>query len=220
MAADVLGAGVDGDIDAQLERRGKIRRDPGIVGQHGNTAGMRGARDGGNILHLEGERTGRFAQDGAGVVAQQPGDAAAYQRVVILDLDPHGDQTVVAKAARRRIGRIADQQMLAGLEHGNEGNDDGRQAVGRGDRLVGALQPRHGFLEGEGRGRAVAAVADRLLAEIAGSFVVLQRRVNDGGGPENGGIDHAGVLFRSTSGMRQQRIGLGHGTLGMGPALS
>ncbi len=80
MAADIFGAGEDGEIDAERDRGEVERGRPGVVDQGGDTARFGGGADGGDVLHLERMGAGAFEEDGAGPVGDQGGDAGADQR--------------------------------------------------------------------------------------------------------------------------------------------
>ena len=127
MAADIFGAGLHADVDATLQRTVKQRRRPGIVVDHERAAFMGHRRDGGNIGHLEGLRARRLDQHGAGVRLEQRADACADQRIEIGGLDAIASQHAVAEIARRPVGVVANQQMVAGLGHREQGGGDRRQ---------------------------------------------------------------------------------------------
>ncbi len=87
MAADVLGRGVDAEVDAVLEGLEVQRRRPGVVEHGENASTARGRGDRGHVLHLEGQRAWRFHVDDPGLGPDQARDLGADQRVVVGRLD-------------------------------------------------------------------------------------------------------------------------------------
>ena len=115
MAAEIFGAGLNGHIHAEVMRAEKQRRCPRIVHQRGDTARGGGSDDGGYVLDLERLGARGLEEDGAGVGADEAGDVAGNERVIIGGFDPVARQHLVADAARRLIGAVDHQQMIAGL---------------------------------------------------------------------------------------------------------
>ncbi len=74
VAAEIFRAGVDGEVDAGIERAEVERGRPGIVHQHGRAFGVRGRSNRRDVLHFETERSRRLDENGAGVFAHQAGD--------------------------------------------------------------------------------------------------------------------------------------------------
>ena len=97
------------------------RRRPGVVVDHQRAARMRDRGDGRDVGHFEGLRAGRLDQNGAGVRLEQVGDAGADQGIEIAGLDAVAGQHAVAEIARGPVGIVADQQMIAGLQHRQQG---------------------------------------------------------------------------------------------------
>ena len=112
---------MDRKIDAVIERAEKQRRGPGVVDHHRGAMAMRHSRDGGNVLNLERQRAGAFAEHRLGVRLHQFRDAGADQGIVIGGLDPHALQQPVAEAARRAIAIVGHQQMIAMAAHRQDG---------------------------------------------------------------------------------------------------
>ena len=134
-----LVAGLHADVDALIERAMIQRRRPGVVVDDERAARMRDRGDRGNVGHLEGLRARRFDQHRPGVGLEQAGDAGADQRIEIAGLDAVAGEHAVAEIARRPVGVVADQQMVAGLQHREQGGGDRGQARGR-DADAGALR--------------------------------------------------------------------------------
>ena len=76
---------------------------------------MRGLGDGGNILHLECERAGAFAEHRFGVGLEQRRDVGGGR--IIARLDAKALQRRVAEMPRRPIDAVGHQQMIAAADH-------------------------------------------------------------------------------------------------------
>ena len=129
MAADIFGAGLDREIDAVVERAEIERRRPGIVHQDQRAFGVRGLGDGGGVLHFEAQRARRFEIDRAGVRAGiSSAIAAPIERIVIGRRDAEPREDAVAEIARRPIGAVGDEQMVAGIARPTAGRSKSPRA--------------------------------------------------------------------------------------------
>ena len=82
MADDIFRRRLHGDIGAMRERLEVERRRPGVVEGEPDAARPAGLGDGGQVLHLEGLRAGRFGDDQPRPLGDQVGDARADGRIV------------------------------------------------------------------------------------------------------------------------------------------
>ncbi|MCY1426374.1 hypothetical protein D9M71_421930 [compost metagenome] len=167
------------------------RSAPGVVEHHQRAVGVGDLGDAGHVLHLEGQGAGGFEEDDTGVGANQFGDAAADQRVVVGGLDAEALERLVAEGAGRVVDRIGHQQVVAGLERGQQGGGQGAQAAGREHGAMGALQFGQGALQGAGGGVAMATVG------VEGAVLGVQ---GFDGGEEQG----RGAVDRSIHGATDQ----------------
>ncbi len=101
VAAEVLGAGVQRDVGAARKGGKPQRRRPGVVEQHQCAAPMRDLGDRGQVLHLEGERPGRFGEHDARARPHLALDGGAGQRIVVARLDPEASS---CWSQNRRVG--------------------------------------------------------------------------------------------------------------------
>ena len=142
--------------------------------------------------------------DGARIRLHQAGDRGADQRIVIGGGDAEPGEDLVAKSARRSVGAVGDEDMVAGMHDRQQGRRNCRKAR-RQQRHTGALRPFE-LLQREferlGRRRAAPSV---LIARAVGEVIlgarikhgrgVIDRRIDEaviGGGIAAGG-DHARV---------------------------
>ena len=213
MADDVLGAGIDRDVDAVIERLEEQRRGPGVVHDHPRAALVRGRRDGRDVLHLEGERARRFDIDDLGARAHQGRDIGAQVRVVIGGLDAEALEEGVAEASGRRIGAVGHQQVVAGLEEGQHGNRDRGQPRGVDHGSVRAFDRGKRLLEGIGGRRAVAPVAHALIGRSGCGLERREGREQHGGGVVDRRVDDAVVVLGVAPGMGDHGVFL-HGASG------
>ena len=170
MAADIFGAGLDGEIDAVVERTEVERARPGVVHEHERALRVRRAGDGGDVLHFEAQRARRFQIDGARVLLHQRGDSGPDERIVVGGGDAEPGEDLVAKRARRPIGAVGDEDVVAGMHDRQQRRRD-RRKPGRQQRHAGALRAFE-LLQREferlGRRRAAAPV---LIARAVGDIV-------------------------------------------------
>ncbi len=182
------------------------RRRPGVVVDDERVARMRDLRDDADIRHLERLRARRLHQHRAGVGLEQRLDARADQRIEIGGLDAVAGQHAVAEIARGPVDVVADQDVVAGLQHREQGGRDRRQPR-RHDADAGALRPlqRHQrVLERPGRRRAVTAI--RELAPMG--MQVLGRRIEHGRAVEHRRIDEPLLRLGVAAGGDQAGLGV------------
>ena len=218
MADDVLGAGVDREIAAVVERLEVERRRPGIVDQHGGAVLLGDAGDGIDVLHLEGLRAGRLEIDHLGVGLDQLLDAGADHGIEEGRLDAEVLERGVGEAPRRAVGVVGQQHVIAGLQEAHDRTGDGGEAGLHGDRAVRALDGGDRVLQRLLGRRAVAAVAEAL--ERNAILELLHGRGEDGRGVIDGRVDDAEVVGGIAPGDSQNGVGTGIGFLaGHGIAL-
>ena len=111
-------------------RREEQGRRPGVVHQHDQVARMRHRCDRRNVLHLEGERAGRLGEHRTRIRLEQARDVCAEQRIVVGRLDAEFLQHAVAEIPRRPVDRVRYQQVIAGLQAGEQRNRDRRKPGG------------------------------------------------------------------------------------------
>ena len=203
MADDVLGRRLNRHVDAVLERPEVERARPGVVHQQPQLALGGDARDRRDVLHLEGLRAGAFGEDEARVGAHEIGDAGADQRIVVRRLDAELRQHVVAELARRLIDAIDHENMVAGLDEGEDGRADGLISRRRQRRRGAALDLGDGLLERLDGRRRGAAVGVLLVALPQ----LLDGRKEDGRAAVDRRIDEAVVVVRRAPRMDDFRRG-------------
>jgi hypothetical protein len=189
-----------------LQRLEIQRRRPGIVHQHARAFLVRNRRYGRDVLHLEALRTGRFGEHGARIRLEQFCNVFAERRIVIGRFNAHALEHAVAERARRPVGAVGDQDVIAGARHRHQRGRDRREAGGQeGDaRASLAFDRGERLLQGFGRGRAAAAV----LISRAMRGQIFRRRIEHGRGVVNGRVDEAVMLLRMAPGMHQSGVGL------------
>ena len=159
-----------------------------------------------NVRHLERLRARRLDQHRAGIRLEQLVDAGADQGIEIGGLDAIARQHAVAEIARRTIGVVADQEMVAGLGDREQGGRDRSQA-GRRKADAGALRPfqRHQRILQRPRGRrAVAAI----LELAAMGVQIVGGRVEHGGTVDDRRIDKTLLCFGVAARRHQPGLGL------------
>ena len=205
MAADIFGRRLHADIDALIQRAMIQRRRPGVVVDDKRATCMRDRCDRGNVGHFEGLRARGFDQHRPGIGLEQAGDAGADQRIEIADLDAVTGEDAIAEIAGGTIGIVADQQVIAGLQHREQGGGDRGQARGR-DTDAGALRAfeRHQRLLQclGGRGSPPA-----ILEFAAMGMQIRCVRIQHGGTVDDGRIDEA--LLRLGVAARRHQDGFG-----------
>ena len=127
---------------------------------------MRGRHDRRDVLHLEGQRAGRLADDEAGLVAQALGDAPADARLVEFDLDVPAPDGLAQEAPDRSVDAVGDQHVPAGIRLGQD-RQGHRGKARRGQRAV------------VGAGQRAQRVAQRALRRQPADAV--ERLVDRGG---------------------------------------
>ena len=133
---------------------------------------------------------------------EQFGNAGADQRIEIGRLDAIAGQQAIAKIARRPVGVVADQEMIAGFQHREQGRGDRRQARGR-KTNAGALRTfdRHQrFLQRLGRRRSVTAI----LELAAMGMQIVGGRIQHGGTMDDRRVDESFLRLGVAAGRHQR----------------
>ena len=200
MADQIFGGGMHDDVDAVAVGFEVKRARPGVVEDGDATLGMGGGGDGRHVLDLKGVGAGALHVYDFSIGSDQLGNAGADQRIVIGGLDAEPLQLRVAERARRLIGGIGHQDMVAGRGEGKEGAGDGTEAGGDGDRPVGFLEGRDGLLQRKRRRCSIAAVINGVEAVLMTGVKIRHAVEEDGRGMVDGRIDDAlmglGVVAR------------------------
>ena len=144
---------------------------------------------------------GDRARNRAGVLPNQIGDPGSEARIVILRLDAEPLQHAVAKNARRLIGEIADQHMIARPGRGHQGERDRGEARGRQHGEVGAGDFAPSLLERADRRRALGRVCVRL----AQALEIGDGRKQNGRSAIDRRIDEAMLVERFSPGVHKPR---------------
>ena len=168
MTANIFGQAHHRHVDAMRDRRKEQRGRPGVV-EHRHDAVFTGnARDRGYILHLEGQAARRFEEDQPRFGFDQIGDARADARIIIAGPHTEPREHAVAKAARRFIGAVDHQQMIARRQQRKQPRRyrcNARRIEQR------ALRPRFEFGQRVGqrpyRRRAAAAIIELVVRRMA-----------------------------------------------------
>src|SRR3982074_1187339 len=124
MSADIFGRRLHADVGALLQRTVIQWRRPGIVVDNKRPAAMRGSGDRGKVGHFERLRTGCLDQYRPGVGLEQLADTGADQGIEIGRLYAVAWEQSVAEISCRAISIVADQEMIAGLQHREPGRGD------------------------------------------------------------------------------------------------
>ena len=158
-----------------------------------------------HVGHLEGLRTRRLDQYGARVRLEQLFDAGADQRIEIAGLDAIARQDAVAEIAGRPIGVVADQDVVAGFAHREQGGRDrGQSRRCKTDaRALRSFQRHQQILQRARRRRAAAAI----LELAAMGVQVVGGRIKHGGTADHRRIDKALLCFCVAA--RRHQSGLG-----------
>ena len=205
VAADIFGAGLDREINAEIKRPVIERARPGIVHQHNRALGMGGVGDGGNILHLETQRARRFEKHGTGVLAHERCNRGPGEGIEIRRGHAIAGQDLVTKTARRPVHAISDEDMVAGVNYRQQCRRNSRKTrwQQRYARALRSFELLQRDFERLGRWRAAAAILiaramgeEILSARIEHSRRMIDRRINEAiircRVPP--GVNHAGIL--------------------------
>ena len=202
MARDVFGGRMDRDVDSQREGLEVERRSPSRIHDRQGAGRMGSRGDGRHILDLEGQGAGRLHEDRTCLWTDQPGDACPDARIVELGIDAESTQHAVAEGPRRIVGVVCYEEMVAGLQDGEEGAGNRRQARRGKAGAEAALHCRDGLLQRERARRAVDTVCDRVsLEDPPRAAKLLKRRPENCRGTVHGYVDHAAMGLRVTPGM-------------------
>ncbi len=202
VAAEIFGAGHDRQIDAVFERAEKHRRRPGVVEQHGYAPRVRRVGDGGDVLHLEGQRARALAIDRARVRLEQARDAGADQGIVVLRLDTEALERLVAEMPRRPIAAVGHQQMIAGTADREDGRRDRVQSRRHGDATRAAFEFLDRAFEAAARRRTAPSVFVWKLLP----FERLQAWMQDRRGAVDGRVDGTKMLGGHAPGRNRDRL--------------
>ncbi len=192
MADDVFGRRLDRYVYPVLERPEVERGRPRVIHQQPQVALGGDARDGGDVLHLEGLRAWALGEDEARIGAHQLGDPGTDERIVVRRLDAELGQHVVAELARRLIDAVDHENVVAGFDEGEDGGAD-RLIAGCGQRCRGAaLDLGNGLLHSLDGRRARASVGVFLVAVPQ----LLDGREEDGRAAVDRRVDEAIIVMR------------------------
>ena len=185
MPADIFGGSLNADIDAEVQRTMIERGGPGVVVDDERPVRMRNGDDGGNIRHLEGLRARRFQQHGAGIGLEQLFNSRTDCGIEIAGLDAITGQHAIAEIARGPVHIVADQEVVACLQHRNQGGRNRREPGGH-QADAGALRSLQGhqrLLQRPGGRRTEPAILElaAMRVEVRGGRIKHGRTVNDGG---------------------------------------
>jgi hypothetical protein len=122
------------------------------------------------VLHFEGQRARRLDIDDLSVRAHQASYVFADQRVVIGRSYAAAGQHLLTKVARRSVGRIDHQQMVAAFETGLQRSGDRSEARRHQHRPVSALDRRQGLFQRESGRCAEQTVAHHVEPRLGVAF--------------------------------------------------
>ena len=142
--------------------------------------------DRGNIGHFERLRAGRFDQYRPGVRPEQFGDACANHGIKVGGFNAVAREQSVAEISRGAVGIVADQEMIAGLQHRKQGRGDRRQDPRRNSsaRALWAFERDQRLLQRLGSRGSAAAI----LELAAMSVQIFGSRIEHGGTVDDRGI--------------------------------
>ena len=166
---------------------------------------MSDACDRRNVGHLEGLRAGRFDHHGARVGLEQSAYPVPDQRIVERRLDAVAREKIVGEQPGRAVRIVADQEVVAGLQHAEQRRRDRCNAGWReaDTRAIWSLQSDQGLLKRFGRRRAVAPV----LVLAAVRMKIVGRGIQNGRTANHGRIDEALLRRTIATGYDQCRVG-------------
>ena len=130
-----------------IERAKSERRRPGIVHGDERAAPVRNVGYGGNVLHLERQRSGRFGEDELGIRPELALDGCASERIVVADLDAEPCQMPAAEASRGSVDGIRDERVIARTQQGEEREGRRGKSGRHRERPMTALDLRHRILQ-------------------------------------------------------------------------
>jgi hypothetical protein len=129
-------------------------------------------------------------------------DAGADQGIEITGFDAVTGEQSVAEISRRAVGVVADQQMIARLQHCEQGGGDRRQSRRRNSDAgtLRAFERDHRLLQRLGSRRSAAAI----LELAAMGMQIVRGRIQHGRAVNHRGIDEA-LLRLGVASRRHQR---------------
>ncbi len=151
MADQVLGSGLNRDIDTKLQRFEQYSRRPGVIdhndGLRSDAAHRRDDRR--DIMNFHGDGAGRFEEYHSGIRLHQTGDIAADKRVEPAGGYAEFGEDFSTEILGRLVGGIGHQNMVALLDERQDSICDRRCAAGEEGAAGAAFQFAHRFLQGE-----------------------------------------------------------------------
>ena len=148
MAYQVFRPGLDGDIDAKIQRFKQHAGSPGVVDHDNRLWGNAayGGNDCRNVVNFHGDRAGRLEEHHPGVWLNLAGDIGASQRIEPAGGDAELREDFSAKVLAGLIRGVGHQDMVALFNEGQNSIGNGCGAAGK-QRAPGAtFQFTHGFL--------------------------------------------------------------------------
>jgi len=196
-AAEILGAGLDGDVDPPLVRREEEGGCPGVVHEDHGSVPVRYLGNGRNILHLKGLGTGGFRKDSRRVRPHQGFDPGPDPGIVVGGFHTKFLQRSVTEVPGRQVDRVRHQQVIAGLETRHEPQSDGGKARRCQHRSGCAGKLRPGRFECFCRGCALGSIGITAapMKKIVGGWI------KDGRAPVDRRIHETVLLERLSAGM-------------------
>lgn len=180
MPDQILGAGLDRQVDAERMRLEEERRGPAVVRDDQRAVRLREPDERRNIVHVE--RVGARHLDVQRTRVRTECGCDGRAAVVPGRLDAEPREHAFARMAHRAVDRRGHQQVIAGLQARQQRERARGQTRRTKHRAGAAFEARHRALERIGRRRAAAAVDIRLRAvqQIGHRRAEHGRRVVDG----------------------------------------
>jgi hypothetical protein len=191
MADEHLGARVHDDVGAERQGTMEEGAGPTVVDDDPGAAGMGGLDDRGQILDLERPRAGAFDKDSSGFAAHEVGDTRPDARIIIARADAHALEKPVGETARRFVGTVGDENLVARIEAAHDCNRDCRQPRRSEEGAMRAFQLRDDRLDLDGGRIARPPIEETLLL----AFEVVERFEEDGRSAIDWGVDEAELVI-------------------------
>ena len=116
MAHNIFGAGQNRHINALVERGMEIRGRPCVIEKRNYIALFGRCANGGNVLHLEGQASGRFQQYRFGTITEKR-IIIGEERIKIACLDAKSLQKAIRQGSAWVIRIVGHQQDVARFEN-------------------------------------------------------------------------------------------------------
>ena len=199
MAADIFGQGLDRQIDAVVEWLEIEAGGPGVVHQ-GEDAALPGqASDGRGVLHVEGQGAWRLKHDQAGGRAGHGDEIVGRGRwLVVANGHAEPREHPIAEPSGGIVGRVGDENLVAGLEHAQHGAGEGGEARGEEADRCGVFQLGQGGGKQVLDTQAAPAIGDRVVVVEFGGLGHEHRRALF-----DGRSDGASARPRAAAGVNQ-----------------